>query len=346
MKIEKLKTAEHEEVLYAEEASACLRAIIAIHSTARGPACGGIRLLPYASRVDALEDVLRLSRGMSYKSAIAGLGFGGGKSVILARPGEKSPALFQAFGDFLNTLDGKYIAAKDMGIEASDLKQVRTRSRHVLGIDGEPGSSGDPSPVTARGILRAIEACSQLLQGTRELRGLRLAIQGLGHVGYDIARRAHAAGAKVFATDTNLETLRRVQEELGVTVVEPQEIYSISCDVFSPCARGAVLNENTIPRLKCRAVVGCANNQLATPLDGQRLHDREILYAPDFVVNSGGIINIYVEYTGYSQSRAFDLADGIYNTTLSILEDSRRRGLAPSIIADEMAKERLRGQAR
>ena len=338
---ETLKTPGYEEVVYGEDDVTGLKAIIAIHNTRLGPACGGIRMLPYGSRDEALYDVLRLAKGMSYKSALAGIGFGGGKSVIIGDPKKKSPQLFQAFGRFLETLGGRYIAAKDMNVESKDLLEVRSTCSHVLGIDGVAGSSGDPSPVTAHGIFRAMEATAEELTGSRELSGLRIAMQGIGAVGWGAAQMAFDEGATLVVTDIDEKALARARKELGAEVVSTEAIYDVPCDLFSPSARGATLNKNTIPRLKCRAVVGCANNQLETPEDGFRLHERGILYAPDFAVNSGGIINIFIELGGYERSKAIAKADGIYGTMKEIFRRSRIEKAPPFVIADKLAEERL-----
>jgi leucine dehydrogenase len=296
-------------------------------------------MLPYPSRDEGLEDVLRLSKGMSYKSALAGLGFGGGKSVIFGDERLKSPALFNSFGQLVETLNGKYIAAKDMGITSEDLMSIKKKTRHVLGIDGEPGSSGDPSPITARGILRAIEAVISFLDGSKSLAGKKIARQGLGYVGFALAKSLRKLGAELWVADVNSETLNRAKAQLGVHVVSPDSIYDVECDVFSPGARGAILNQSTIPRLKCRAIVGCANNQLAAKSDGDELYRRGILYAPDFVVNAGGIINVFVEFEGYSLEKALKKADGIFETTIHILRRSQETKRPPYVIADEIAEE-------
>lgn len=341
LQIEEIKTPGYEKVVWGTDETTGLNACVAIHNSNRGPACGGIRMLPYASREEAIHDVLRLAKGMSYKSALAELGFGGGKSVIVGDPGKKTNALFHSFGEFLNRLSGEYIAAKDMNISSEDLKQVKQVSKHVLGIDGEPGSSGDPSPVTARGVLRALEATTEELKGTKSLAGLRLSIQGIGYVGYSLAEKVVAAGGKIWVTDIDSKVLRKAQNELNAQVVGLDEIYDIECDVFAPCARGAILNTKTIPRLKCQAVVGCANNQLETESDGFRLHERGIIYAPDYAVNSGGIINIFVEFGGYDQQKAFAKADRVYFTIKEILQRAKSQRTAPFVIADQLAEERL-----
>ncbi len=342
---EKLDTPGYEEVVYVEEASCGLRGIVAIHNTNLGPSCGGIRMLPYSSKDEALKDVLRLSKGMSYKSALAGIGFGGGKSVMIGDPAKKTPAMLHAFGHFIDTFGGRYLAAKDMNISSADLLEVKKSTRHVLGIDGEPGSSGDPSPVTARGVFRAMEATIEELTGSKKLAGVKVALQGIGYVGYGVAEMLREAGAQIWVTDINQAALDKASRELGAKVVPLEEIYDVACDIFSPGARGAVLNAETIPRLKCKAVVGCANNQLATPEDGMRLHQRGILYGPDYAVNSGGIINIFIELGGYDAEKAFRKADEIYGTMKTIFQRARAEKTSPFVIADRLAEERLNGRA-
>jgi leucine dehydrogenase len=337
------KTEGFERVVYCENPQVGLKAMIAIHNTHRGPSCGGVRILPYTTTEEALTDVLRLARGMSYKSALAGIGFGGGKSTIILDPMKKQPEIFAAFGDFVESLKGRYIAAKDMNIESKDLLEIKKRTPHVLGIEGEVGSSGDPSPVTARGLFAAMRATTEEVFKTKSFSGLKVVFQGIGHVGYPAAEMVRENGGSIYVTDTNPETLKRAEKELGATVLELDAVYDFPCDIFSPCARGAILNSKTIPRLKCKAVVGAANNQLETTEDGLRLYERGIFYAPDYMVNAGGIINIFVEYSGkYEAEKAFALTDNIYNTFKEILRRSDADKVPPFVIADRLAEERMR----
>jgi leucine dehydrogenase len=342
LKRQMLKISGFEQVALAEDPTVGLRSIIAIHSTALGPACGGIRLLPYPSQEEALNDVLRLAQGMSYKSSLAGIGFGGGKSVILLDPRQKNAPLFHSFGDFIESFGGKYISAKDMNIDASDLLRINERTQHVLGIEGVVGSSGEPSAITARGVFRGLEATVENLTGTRKLSGLRVCVQGVGHVGYNVAELLHQAGAEIWVTDTRPEAVERAVNQLGAHPVALDEEYDLPVDVFCPCALGGILNASTIPRLKCRAVVGAANNQLKTPADGMHLHERGILYAPDYAVNSGGIINIFVEYSGkYDAAQALRMADGVHETVEAILRRAKERKIPPFVLADQLAEERI-----
>lgn len=338
-----LKVDGYEQVVEAQDPVCGLHAIIAVHSTRLGPSCGGIRLVPYVSREEALNDVLRLSKGMSYKSAVAGLGFGGGKSVIMADPKSKSPELFRAFGNFVESLQGRYIAAKDMNVESSDLLEVRKNTRHVLGIEGLCGSGGDPSPITAIGCFEALKAVVQFVNKSPALSGMRIAIQGLGHVGYLLAKMVVASGGRIIVSDINPSVLKKAQHELGAEICANEKIYDIECDVFSPCAKGAVLNTNTVSRLKCLAIVGCANNQLADPTAGLRLWERGILYAPDYVVNAGGIINIFVEHGGYDRNAAIAQARRIFQTITNIMNLSKKKHTPAFLIADQIAEERLYG---
>ncbi len=338
---EDINTPGYEKVTYAEHKPSGMRSIIAIHNTNRGPACGGLRLLPYASKAEALEDVLRLSKGMSYKSALAGIGFGGGKSVLIGDPAKKTPAMLHAFGEFVDSLKGRYIAAKDMNIDTLDLAEVYKKTKHVLGAEGQPGSGGDPSPLTAIGVYRSMEAAAEVAFGKKSLHGLKVSLQGLGHVGYDLAERLHKAGAQLWVTDIDAAAIEKAKKNLGAHAVSLDAIYDVDCDIYSPCARGATLNAKTIPRLKCRAVVGCANNQLENDQDGFRLVERGILYAPDFVVNSGGIINVFCEFEGYNADRANRLANAIYDTTRDVLKRALQTSKPPFVMAEIIAQERI-----
>ena len=344
LKIKELNQEGFEQVLHATDNSSGLSAIVAIHNTNLGPACGGIRMLPYASQNEALYDVLRLARGMSYKSALAGIGFGGGKSVIMGDPKAKTQDLFYAFGEFVERFSGKYIAAKDMNIDSPDLAMIKQKTKHVLGVVGEKGSSGDPSPVTALGVFRALEATVEFLTGSKKVNGLRVAIQGIGHVGYALAELVKKGGGELWVTDTDSSVIEKAQRELGAKYVGLDEIYDLDVDIFSPCARGAILNHKTIPRLKAKAVVGAANNQLETPQDGIRIHERGILYAPDYAVNSGGIINIFIEFQGYDENKALKKTDEIYFTIREVLERSKSSHKPSFQVADALAEERLYGK--
>jgi leucine dehydrogenase len=333
----------HEQILYGYDKVSGLRTIIAIHSTALGPALGGTRFFPYESETDAVKDVLRLSTGMTYKAAAAGLDLGGGKAVIIGDPRTlKSERLFRAYGRIVDSLQGRYITAEDVGTTTYDMDMVRRETRWALGNSIALGGAGDPSPVTARGLYAATRAVAQKLWGDSDLTGRRFAVQGVGKVGSAFVQLLVEARAEVIATDNYEPTLQAAVDNYGVKPVELDEIYDIDCDFFSPCALGASLNEKTIPRLNCHAVVGSANNQLATDQDAVRLAERGILYAPDFVVNAGGLINVYDELHGYSKTRALHRVDSIFDATFKILDAAEEHGITPNEAAVHVADERIR----
>jgi leucine dehydrogenase len=335
-------TGGHEEVVYGHDAGSGLQTIIAIHSTALGPALGGTRFYPYADEDEALRDVLRLSRGMTYKAAAAGLDLGGGKAVIMGDPHrDKSERLLRAYGRIVDSLHGRYITAEDVGTTAGDIEVIRRETPWALGMSMVDGGSGDPSPVTARGLFAALRAVAKFLWNDSDLAGRRVAVQGVGKVGRAFAQLLVEARVDVVATDAHEPALTRAVEDFGVKAVAPDDILEVDCDVFSPCALGATLNHQTIPRLSCVAVVGSANNQLAEPADAELLTRRGILYAPDFVVNAGGLINVYEELRGYSAARALHRVEGIYDATLHVLEAARAEGVEPNRAAERIAEERI-----
>ena len=333
----------HEQIVHGYDKVSGLKAIIAIHSTALGPALGGTRFFPYESEEDAIEDVLRLSKGMTYKAAAAGLDLGGGKAVIIGDPRQsKSERLFRAYGRIVDSLQGRYITAEDVGTTTQDMDIVRRETRWALGSSVALGGSGDPSPVTARGLHAAARAVAQKLWGDNDLAGRRFAVQGVGKVGSAFVRLLVESRAEVVVTDAYPPAVDDAVETFGVKPVEPEEIYEVDCDFFSPCALGATLNEETIPRLNCSAIVGSANNQLATEDDAHLLAERGILYAPDFVVNAGGLINVYDELTGYSKTRALHRVDSIFDATMNILDTAERHSISPNEAAVKVADERIR----
>lgn len=334
----------HEQIVYGFDRVSGLRAIIAIHSTALGPALGGTRFYPYSNEAEALTDVLRLSMGMTYKAAAAGLDLGGGKAVIIGDPAlDKSERLFRSYGRLVASLHGRYITAEDVGTTAEDMELIRRETQWALGTSVAEGGSGDPSPATARGILASLRAVLRFFPGQPPLEGRRIAIQGVGKVGYALARLLVEERAEVVATDSNETSLERAVTDLGVKAVSHDDIFSVDCDVFAPCALGAVLNADTIPRLSCLAVVGSANNQLAVRGDADRLAQRGILYAPDFVVNAGGLINVYEELRGYSKVRAMHRVDGLEGATQRVLELARDQEVTPLEAAEKLAEARLGG---
>ncbi len=325
-----------------------LKAIVAVHSTARGPACGGTRMWPYESAEAALEDVLKLSRAMSYKNAVADLDLGGGKSVIIGDSRtQKSPALFEAFGRAVDSLGGRYWAAEDVGVSPSDLTAARRTTRFVAGLEGTPASSGDPSPVTAEGVFRGTLLVARKLWGASDLSGLTVAVQGVGHVGGYLADKLHAAGAKLIVTDVNQITLKAVAERTNAEIVAPDAIFDAKADIFAPCALGGAVNASTIDRLKGRAVVGAANNQLSGPEIGEELFRRGVLYAPDYVVNGGGIINVAAEVRALAAGGAFDAAwvetklARLMQTLGEILDRSAAEKRPPHELAAEIARARI-----
>jgi leucine dehydrogenase len=333
----------HERILVCSNPEVGLQAIIAVHSTVLGPGLGGVRMWPYGSTEEALTDVLRLSRGMTYKAAAAGLNLGGGKAVIIGDPKKiKSEALLRAFGRYVDSLNGLYITAEDVGTDLDDMEVIQHETRWVTGVSPEQGGGGDPSPITAFGVLQGIKAAVAFQFGDGGLKGRSVAVQGLGNVGYNLARFLREAGAKVFAADIDAETTDRARDELGVEVVPASDILEVPCDVVAPCALGAVLNDESIPRLRCHIVAGAANNQLADERrHGLELHERGILYAPDFVINAGGLISVYSELVGYNRDTAMRLARGIHANMARVFEISRAQSIPTALAADRLAEDRI-----
>ena len=331
---------EHEQVLFCRDAATGLRAIIAIHSTALGPALGGCRFWSYGSDVAALEDALRLSRGMTYKNAMAGLSFGGGKSVIMRDPTRGGSAtLMQAFGRHIGNLSGRYITAEDVGTSPDDMEEIAKETSHVA---GRSDRSGDPSPVTAHGVLAGIRAAAEHRFGNGGLDGVRVAVQGLGSVGMALAGRLHEAGAKLTVTDISEIRVAEAAARFGATDVGPEGIYDADADIFAPCALGAVLNDGTVPRLRAGIVAGAANNQLAEDRHGEALRARGILYAPDYVINAGGVINISCELAGpYDPDTALAKVSAIGPTLTEVFRRAEAEGLPTNAVADMIARERL-----
>lgn len=340
---------EHEQVVFARDAEAGLRAIIAIHNTDRGPALGGCRIYPYADEAAALWDVLRLARGMTYKSALAELPLGGGKAVVMADPRrDKTPALLQALGRHIHRLGGRYITAEDSGTNVADLRRVAEVTPHVVGIREKRGldggrRSGDPSPATAYGVFLGLQAAVAHRLGGDGLAGLRVAVQGLGHVGWRLAERLQAAGARLLVSDIDRERLRRAERDLGATAVAPGALFDTEVDVLAPCALGGVLNDDTIPRLRAAVVTGAANNQLERPEHGEALRRRGILYAPDYAINAGGIMDVAFEHAGEDDpQRLAAHIERIPRTLRLIFERAAAAGLPTQVVADQLAEERFR----
>lgn len=340
--VDELDRAGYEQVAVFTDAEAGLKAIVAIHDTTFGPACGGVRIWPYATEEEALEDVLLLARAMTYKAAVAGLDIGGGKAVVIADPHTGiTEAMLRAFGRCLNLLEGRFLTTADVGGTGRDMEIVAEESDHVIGLPVSKGGSGDSSIMSGLGLYVGMKACAKAVWGSDSLAGRRVAMQGFGKVGTRAARHLLDEGAHVVATALHESTLQKARA-MGVDVVVPDEIYDVDCDIFSPCALGGVINQDTIPRLNCRVVAGAANNQLATAADGDELHRIGILYAPDFVINAGGIINLSVEVgRPYDPQVARTRTEGIYHTVEQVIRTSRREGRPTAWAAHRLAEQRL-----
>jgi leucine dehydrogenase len=330
----------HEQLVLCQDSASGYRGIIAIHSTVLGPALGGTRFWSYATDEEAIVDALRLARGMTYKNAVAGLNLGGGKSVII---GDNKTAfremIFRAHGRFVESLGGRYITAEDVGTSTADMDYVHMETDYVSGLAGR---SGDPSPVTAHGVFRAIQASAKECWGTDDLSTRTVALQGCGHVGYYLAKELHEAGAKLVVTDIDADRVKRVVNEFGARGVAADEIYSATADIFAPCALGAIINDKTIPQLKVEIVAGAANNQLLEERHGDELERRNIIYAPDYVANAGGVINVYSELAGWTSARSFRKADEIYETVRKVFEIAKEEKVPTYLAADRLAEQRIR----
>lgn len=333
---------EHEQVVFCHNKDVGLKAIIAIHNTALGPALGGTRMWDYKSEEEALVDVLRLSKGMTYKAAAAGLNLGGGKAVIIGNPKtQKSEAMFRAFGQFVNSLNGRYITAEDVGTTVKEMEYVFMETPWVTGIPKAFGGSGDPSPYTAHGVLMGIKASVKEQYGADSLKGMRIAVQGLGNVGYHLVEYLTKEQAVITIADIDKEKADKVVSQFGCKLVSPEEIVSVECDVLSPCALGAVINDASIQRIKAKVVCGGANNQLAEPRHGDMLREIGILYAPDYVTNAGGLMNVFVELEGYSPDRALDKTIQVYDNLMQVFAIAKRDGIGTHKAADRLAEERI-----
>lgn len=335
-----LDTYGHEQIVFFQDKATGLKAIVGIHSTVLGPALGGCRMWNYKDESEAFRDVLRLSRGMSYKAAIAGLNLGGGKAVIFGDSRtQKSEGLLKSFGRYIDSLGGRYITAEDVGMKVGDIDIIRTQTKHAVGGSNE-GGSGDPSGMTALGTFQGMKAAVKAAN-IGELSDLTVAIQGVGNVGYHLSSYLSAAGAKLVVSDIYPAQAERVKEEFGAKIVAAEEIYGVDCDVFAPCALGAIINQKTIPLLKCKVVAGAANNQLETENDGFALMKRGIVYAPDYAINGGGLINVAAELDGYNKEIVLGKVSKIYNTIADILAHAEKAGIPPHVAADEIAEKRL-----
>lgn len=333
---------DYEQVLFCQDASSGLKAIIAIHDTTLGPALGGARMWTYATEEQAIEDALRLARGMTYKNAAAGLNLGGGKTVIIGDPfTDKNEEMFRALGRFIQSLNGRYITAEDVGTTVTDMDLIHEETNYVTGISPTFGSSGNPSPVTAFGVYRGMKAAAKEAFGSDELTGRTVAVQGLGNVAYKLCEYLHKEGAKLIVTDINQIAILRVVNDFGAKAVSPDEIYAQEVDIFSPCALGGILNDDTIPQLKAKVIAGSANNQLQESRHGDQVHALGIVYAPDYVINAGGVINVADELNGYHYDRAMKRVEGIYDSIEKIFAISKRDNIPTYLAANRLAEDRI-----
>ncbi|MFC7783407.1 branched-chain amino acid dehydrogenase [Rossellomorea sp. GCM10028870] len=333
---------DYEQLVFCQDESSGLKAIIAIHDTTLGPALGGTRMWTYESEEAAIEDALRLARGMTYKNAAAGLNLGGGKTVIIGDPRkDKNEEMFRAFGRYIQGLNGRYITAEDVGTTVADMDLIHEETDYVTGISPAFGSSGNPSPVTAYGVYRGIKAAAKEAFGTDSLEGKTIAVQGIGNVAYNMCRHLHEEGANLIVTDINKEAVQRAVDEFGAKAVDINDIYGVDCDIFAPCALGAIINDETIPQLKAKVIAGAANNQLKETRHGDAIHEMGIVYAPDYVINAGGVINVADELYGYNSERAMKKVEQVYNNVERVIEIAKRDNVPTYVAADRMAEERI-----
>ncbi|QOY36049.1 branched-chain amino acid dehydrogenase [Anaerobacillus isosaccharinicus] len=337
-----METYDYEQVVVCQDKQSGLKAIIAIHDTTLGPALGGTRMWSYNSEAEAFEDALRLAKGMTYKNAAAGLNLGGGKTVIIGDSRkDKNEEMFRAFGRYIQGLNGRYITAEDVGTTVADMDIIHEETDYVTGISPAFGSSGNPSPVTAYGVYVGMKAAAKEAFGSDSLEGLTVAVQGVGNVSYTLCKHLHEEGAKLIVTDINKEAVARAVEDFGAKAVDINDIYSVDCDIFSPCALGAIINDDTIPQLKAKVIAGAANNQLKETKHGDLISELGIVYAPDYVINAGGVINVADELYGYNRERAMKRVETIYDKIETIFEISKRDRIPTYLAADRMAEERI-----
>ncbi|WP_125566677.1 Glu/Leu/Phe/Val dehydrogenase dimerization domain-containing protein [Companilactobacillus insicii] len=334
---------DYEQVVFCQDKVSGLKAIIAIHDTTLGPALGGCRMWPYASEEEALNDALRLAKGMTYKNAAAGLNIGGAKTVVIGDPKkDKNEALFRALGRYIESLNGRYITAEDVGTTVDDMNAIYMETNHVTGTSDAQGASGNPSPVTALGVYYAMKRTAKEAFGDDNLTGKTVSIQGAGNVATGLAKHLNDEGAHIIVTDINQDAIDRMVNDYGATAVAPDEIYDVDADIFAPCALGAILNDDTIPRLKVKAVCGSSNNQLLDiEKHGQMLKDRGIVYGPDFIVNAGGVINVADELKGYDRDRALEKVKTIYDQMDKVFAIAKRDNITTAEAADRLAEERI-----
>ncbi|WP_413379839.1 Leu/Phe/Val dehydrogenase [Alkalihalobacillus sp. 1P02AB] len=333
---------DYEQVVVCQDKSSGLKAIIAIHDTTLGPALGGTRMWMYENEEAAFNDALRLARGMTYKNAAAGLNLGGGKTVIIGDPKkDKNEEMFRAFGRYIQGLNGRYITAEDVGTTVEDMDTIYQETNYVTGISQAYGSSGNPSPVTAYGVYVGMKATAKAAFGSDDLSGKKVAVQGVGNVSYHLCKYLHEEGVELIVTDINKEAVKRAQADFGAKAVEVNDIYNVDCDIFAPCALGAIINDVTIPLLKAKVIAGAANNQLKDESHGHTLHDLGIYYAPDYVINAGGVINVADELSGYNRDRALKKVETIYQNLETVFEISAREKIPTFKAANRMAEERI-----
>ncbi|MBW4569216.1 MAG: tryptophan dehydrogenase ScyB [Tolypothrix carrinoi HA7290-LM1] len=329
----------HEQVLFCHGKDPDIKAIIAIHDTSLGPAMGATRMLPYLNEEAALKDALRLSRGMTYKAACANIPVGGGKAVIIADPAHKTEELFRAYGRFVDRLQGRFITGQDVNLTPENVRTISKETNYVVGVEEK---SGGPAPITAKGVFLGIEAAVKFRLQSENLEGLKVAVQGLGNVGRNVCQLLHESGAELFVTDISQEKAEEVKRSLGATVVAPEEIYSLDVDVFSPCALGGILNSQTLHNMRASIIAGCANNQLAQEeIHGQMITEKGILYCPDYVINAGGLINVYNEMIGYNEEKAFQQLHNIYDTLLEIFARAKQQEITTNEASKQLAEERI-----
>lgn len=341
--LESMAGLEHEQVVFCQDKESGLRAIIAIHNTVLGPALGGTRMWHYQNEMEALNDVLRLSRGMSYKASISGLNLGGGKAVIIGNSAkDKSEALFRRFGRFVDSLGGKYITAEDVGISPKDMEYVHMETKYVSGLPQSLGGSGDPSPVTAYGVYVGMKACANYKYGSDSLKGKKVVVQGVGHVGEYLVEYLTKEGAKVTITDINEEKIKSVSEKYKTDVVLGDKVYDLDMDIYAPCALGATVNTDTLSRLKCQIIAGAANNQLEDEdIHGKALMQKGLVYAPDFLINAGGLISVNSEVYKLNRERTMEVTEKIYDSVLNILKYSEKNNIPAAQAALKLAKSRI-----
>jgi leucine dehydrogenase len=333
---------DYEQLVFCQDEVSGLKAIIAIHDTTLGPALGGTRMWTYESEEAAIEDALRLARGMTYKNAAAGLNLGGGKTVIIGDPRkDKNEEMFRAFGRYIQGLNGRYITAEDVGTTVADMDLIHEETDYVTGISPAFGSSGNPSPVTAYGVYRGMKAAAKEAFGTDSLEGKTITVQGVGNVAYNMCKHLHEEGANLIVTDIHKESVDRAVNDFGAKAVDPSEIYSVDCDIFAPCALGAIINDETISQIKAKVIAGAANNQLKETRHGDAIHEMGIVYAPDYVINAGGVINVADELYGYNSERAMKKVEQVYNNVERVIEIAKRDNVPTYVAADRMAEERI-----